>query len=270
MDKQQLSNALHVGGTLEDALSGNYKLSASSVIQEGMKLTQKHFWRFLPAITALVIVNVFIFIATLSLLIPSPSDFIEGVLGQREMTEELLRKGQIAVFISTILSAPLYAGVSLMGLSHAIGFRTKPRHILKGLNYALPVIIAMTCISMIQSISREIVPLLSLFFGIAFSMTLLLICEKRLKPLEAMAVSFRSMTKKMLPLSIIYLCIGFVFLLSYMTAGLALFWALPFVFNVKGVLYREMYGVGIEITVSKEGDDDSSSDKNNKDEVFNA
>ncbi|WP_407333116.1 hypothetical protein [Enterovibrio sp. 27052020O] len=268
MNKQQLSNALHVGGTLENALTGNYTLSASSVVQEALKLTQKHFWRFMPATLMLVAANVVIFFIALSIMLNSPAELFDALMGKIPMTENLLASGRIAFFTTTVLSAPLYAGVSLMGLSHAIGFRTKPRHIIKGMGYALAVTMAMCFISALQSMGNQIIPLLGIFLGIAFSMTILLICEKRLRPLEAMIVSFRAITKKLIPLTLVYIVIAILFVFSYATGGIALLFALPFMFNVKGVLYREMFGVGIEVTVSQEGDDDSS-DGGNK-EVFNA
>lgn len=269
MKKQELSNALHIGGTLENALSGHYTLSASGVIQEAMKVTQAHFWRFLPANAALVGVNVLIFYVVLFFLIGSPMLFFDALAGKETMTPDLFASSQMAMLASTILSAPVYAGASLMGLSHAIGFKTKSRHIMKGLTFAITVTTAMCFISLIQYAGSKILPLLGVFLGVAFSMTILLICEKRLRPIEAMLVSFRAISKKMLPLSLIYLAIAVLFILSYATAGLLLIWALPFMFNIKGILYREMFGVGIEITISEEDDDDPSSN-NHDNKVFNA
>ncbi|MBV7296758.1 hypothetical protein [Enterovibrio paralichthyis] len=269
MNKQELSNALHVGGSLENALTGNYKLSASSVVQEAMKLTQKNFWPFLPATLILTGANLAIFLVVLTVLQGHPNVLFDAVVGREEMTPDILASARIAIFLSTVFSAPLYAGASLMGLSHAIGFRTKPRHIVKGLAYAIAVTLAMSFISALQSVGSQLLPLLGIFLGVTFSMTILLICEKRLRPVQAMIVSFRAITKKMIPLTLVYIVIAVLFVFSYATAGLALVWALPFMFNVKGVLYREMFGVGIEVTVTQEGDDDSSSGDGNK-EVFNA
>ncbi|WP_188009204.1 DUF2189 domain-containing protein [Grimontia hollisae] len=269
MNKQQLNNALHVGGTLENALTGNYTLSVSRVVQEAVKLTQKHFWQFLPATFVLTAAHILIFLLTLIIMQGTHNEVIQAFIGQRPMTEELMASGRIAVFVATVLTAPLYAGASLMGLSHAIGFRTKPKHIIKGFAYAFAVTLAMSFISALQSFSSQLIPLLGVFLGITFSMTILLICEKRLRPVEAMIVSFRAITKKMITLTMVYIVIAALFVFSYATAGLALVWALPFMFNVKGVLYREMFGVGIEVTVSQEGDDDSASGGGDQ-EVFNA
>lgn len=271
MDKQELNNALHVGGTIETALSGNYTLKAGVVLQEAVKLTHKHFWRFLPAILVLTLGNILLLMTVLYLFITDPDAVIQAYIGRGEMTPDLMYSGQIAMFTATILNAPLYAGASLMGLSHAIGFRTKIRHIFKGLVYAMPVIFTMATITILQAIGNQIIPLLGLLLGVMLSMVVLLICEKKVTPVEAMLISFRAISKKMVTLCIVYIVISMLFIFSYATMGLALVWTLPFLFNVKGILYREMFGVGIEITVSQKGDDDTSSDKDSDNkEVFNA
>lgn len=266
MNKKPLSNALHIGGTLEGALSGNYKLSATQVIQEAAKLTQANFWQFFPAILLFVLINIMILLFFLTLFTGSFFDFFDALIGKKEMTADLSTAGQLATFMCSVLAAPFYAGISLMGLSHAIGFKTKFRHIFKGLNYAMPVVIAVSLTSFIQYVASQIMPLLGMFIGATFSMVLLLICEKKLTVSMAIMVSFRAVLKKILPLSIIFIIVGFAFILSYATAGIALIWTLPFMLNVKGILYRDMFGVGIEVTVSQQDDDDSS----NNSEVFDA
>ncbi len=271
MEKEEFTNALHVGGTLQNALSGDYSLKPTEILKEAIEITQQNFWHFLPAILLFILINVVLFLFSLSFFSNMPKEVIAAYIGRHEMTPELLNDGQIALFVSHILSAPFYAGISLMGLSHALGFKTKVRHLVKGLPFAFAVIISIGLISIIQNIGNQIFPLLGIFLSLTLSMTVLLICEKKINPAEAMIISFRAITKKMLTLLIIYAVIAILFIFAYATAGVALIWALPFMFNVKGVLYREIFGVGIEITVTKSDDDDSSGNNNDRNkEVFNA
>ena len=262
MQKQQLNNALHIGGSLKTALNGQYSLSASGVIQEAMKLTQKHFWHFLPATIAFTLANLALFLLILAIQTGEPLVVLQSFVDTSKQNEQTDSAIRIAMFFATILSAPLYAGASLMGLSHAIGFRTKPWHIVKGLTYGLTVTVAVCLISLLENISNQFIPLLGLFIGITLSMTILLICEKRLSLLKAMQISFRATVKKILPFIGVYFVLAGMFLFSYATAGIALIWVLPFMFNVKGVLYREMFGVGIEIIITDEN--------GNNDEIFHA
>lgn len=255
MQKQQLNNALHIGGSIETALSGQYTLSASNVIQEAMKLTQKHFWHFLPATLAFTLANLALFLLTLLIKTGDPMLVIQSFVDASKQTEATDDAIRIAMFFASVLSAPLYAGASLMGLSHAIGFRTKPRHIIKGLSYGITVTLAACLINLLENISNHFVPLLGLFLGITLSMTILLICEKRLSLLNAMQISFRAILKKFFSFIAVYFVLASLFLFSYATAGIALIWVLPFMFNLKGVMYREMFGVGIEIEITEQDSD---------------
>ncbi|OOF31957.1 hypothetical protein [Salinivibrio proteolyticus] len=258
MSQQDFNNALHIGGSIETALNGRYRLEPFEIIKEAFTLTFKHFWSFLPAALCLFAVQVGILVLMLTLLLGDPSHLFEGLVGQREMTTDMVSSVWLSNFTSEVLVAPLYAGASLMGLAHAIGFRSKPRHLVKGLAFALPVTVVICLSATLQSVASMIFPLLSLYVAMVFSMAPLLICEKRLTPLKAMAVSFRAVNKKVLALATIYAVVGVLFLISFVTAGFALVWALPFLFNVKGVIYREMFGVGVEVTVSQNNDNNAT------------
>ncbi|OOE69017.1 MULTISPECIES: hypothetical protein [Salinivibrio] len=270
MSQQEYNNALHIGGSVETALNGRYRLDPFEIIKEAFSQTFKHFWSFLPATLCLFAAQIGILMLMLTLLLGAPSHLFEALVGQRELTTDMISSVWLANFTSEVLIAPLYAGASLMGLSHAIGFRSKPRHLLKGLVFALPVTVVICLSATLQSVASMIFPLLSLYVAMAFSMSPLLICEKRLTPVKALTVSFRAVNKKLFQMATIYAVVGVLFLISFATAGFALVWALPFLFNVKGVIYREMFGVGVEVTVSqnenKEGASHSTTNPSSSDQ----
>ncbi|SIN86142.1 hypothetical protein [Salinivibrio sp. ES.052] len=259
MSQQEYDNALHIGGSIETALNGRYRLDPFEIIKEAFSQTFKHFWSFLPATLGLFATQIGILMLMLTLLLGAPSHLFEALVGQRELTTDMISSIWLANFTSEVLIAPLYAGASLMGLSHAIGFRSKPRHLLKGLAFALPVTVVICLSATLQSVASMIFPLLSLYVAMAFSMAPLLICEKRVMPMKALTVSFRAVNKKLFQMATIYAVVGVLFLISFATAGFALVWALPFLFNVKGVIYREMFGVGVEVTVSQKEESNTTS-----------
>ncbi|MFD2176644.1 hypothetical protein [Veronia pacifica] len=252
MKEKELNNELNIGGSIDKALKGTYSLSAINILDEAVTLTTKQFWRFLPAMLLLFLANVSVWLVVISLAIENPSSILQSLGRAEPFTLEQGAAMRIASFCSTVICAPLYAGASLMGLSHAIGFDTKPRHLLKGLAYASAITFAILVTTSLQTFANYLLPLLGLYFGIAFSMTPLLVCEKEMRVTEAMWVSLRAVTKKLLPLCAVYVVIAGLFVLSLITVGLALFWALPFLFNVKGIVYREMFGVGISVTVAED------------------
>ncbi len=141
--KKQYEHAIHIGGSMERALTGKYTLDITQIVQEAVKVTASNFWSFLPATAILFTAQLTVMFIALKLQIGSPSDMLDAFTNPSTMTSEYIYAAWVANFSADVLTAPLYAGASLMGLSHAAGFRSKPRHILKGFSYTVAVMVAM-------------------------------------------------------------------------------------------------------------------------------
>ncbi len=124
--------------------------------------------------------------------------------GQAEFDQSLFEAIFIANFSYEVISAPIYAGVSLMGMTHAAGLKTRTDQILKGLQFTVPVILATLLALVLQGVGGMLLPLISIYFSIAFGNSMLLICEKRIPPLRSLWLSLRAANKKLLPLVGIY------------------------------------------------------------------
>ncbi|WP_434360779.1 hypothetical protein NF212_08850 [Parasalinivibrio latis] len=257
--KKQFEHAIHIGGSMERALKGNYSLDVTKIVQEAVKVTASNFWSFLPATAILFTAQLTVMLIALKMQIGSPAELLEAFTNPSLMTSDYIYAAWVANFSADVLTAPLYAGASLMGLSHAAGFRSKPRHILKGFGYTAAVMVAMGATALMQTMANAVFSILGLYLAIAFSMTTLLICEKQLQPLNAILVSFRAVNRKILPLVGFNLILAVLFFLSIATIGLALIWTLPFLFNLKGIIYREMFGIGIEVSVSEPDEETGAS-----------
>ena len=64
----------------------------------------------------------------------------------------------MANFSYEVISAPIYAGISLMAMSHVAGLKTKVRHVGKGLQFTVPVILA-TLFLMLTSLAIVMITL---------------------------------------------------------------------------------------------------------------
>jgi uncharacterized membrane protein len=79
--------------------------------------------------------------------------------------------------------------------------------------------------------------------------------------IQALLISLRASNKKLLPLFAIYVVCSALFVLAFVFYGVGLLFVLPFFLHVKGVLYRNMFGIKLTIVTA-------SQDKETK--VFNA
>ncbi|MDX1301782.1 hypothetical protein [Photobacterium sp.] len=267
--KDAMNKSFHVGGSIEKALKGDVDLQAVAVLQEAWKVTARHFLSFLPAIIGLFLAQAALLLVGLQVQLGDAALFFDVIISGQEMTAELVQAGYMANFWSDVLSAPLFVGVSLMALNHAVGLPTKPSHLVKGFPFLLVSIITMLLTSSIQGIGNAIFPLIGLLLSMGFSMAIILVCEKRVTPLRGIQISLIATLKKLMPMTAIYLVVLVMFFISFATAGLGLIWTIPFFFNVKGIIYRNLFGITLQVTTAKKGHDDHNKpDKNDK--VFTA
>ncbi len=267
---KEIQTDLNLGGTIETALSGQYELKASGVLKEAWQHTIRHFFSFSPAIILLLAVQVAIFFIALKLQLGEPSVLLQAFSHPDAFDQNIIRAVVVANFSYEVVSAPIYAGICLMAMSHSAGLRTQLRHVGKGLQFTVPVI-GVTLIGLVvQIIAGMLLPFLSLYFSVAFSNAILLICEKNLTPIKALQLSLRAANKKLLTLAAVYLVILIMFIAAAMFYGIGLIFVLPFFFHAKGIIYRNMFGIRLKIVSTSQNKQDGGDDSDKNSQVFNA
>ncbi|NMU53414.1 hypothetical protein HKB25_05240, partial [Vibrio parahaemolyticus] len=132
----------NLGGSVERALSGNYELKAGAVFNEAWRATIQHFLSFSPAIIVLLFVQLGIFYIALKLQLGDLTVILDAFENPESFTNDIVTSIYVANFSYEVISAPIYAGISLMAMSHVAGLKTKLRHVGKGLQFTIPVILA--------------------------------------------------------------------------------------------------------------------------------
>lgn len=264
----EIEKEFNLGGTVEQALTGQYELKMGAVLREAWDCTVKHFLSFSPAIVMLLIVQLGIFYIALHLQLGDPSVVLAALTNPDKFDHNIIQSIFVANFSYEVVSAPIYAGVSLMAMSHAAGLSTRSRHIGKGLQFTIPVIIATLFSLVMQGIAGMILPFLSMYFSLAFSNSILLICEKRVPPLQALLLSLRAVNKKIFVLAGIYGITMLMFIVAALFYGIGLIVVLPFFFHVKGIIYRNMFGIRLRIITNN--DNNGNNGGGSHSEIFNA
>ncbi|WP_117235454.1 hypothetical protein [Vibrio maerlii] len=252
----------NLGGTVDRALSGDYKLSLGAVFREAWSCTLKTFLSFSPAIVILMMVQLGIFYLALKLQLGNPGIILDAIQNPETFSQGIVQAIFIANFSYEVISAPIYAGVCLMAMSHIAGLSTKPRHIGKGLQHTVPVIIATLASLVLQGLAGMILPFLSMYLAVAFSQSILLICEKRVSPINSLILSIRAVNKKLFIFLGAYGMVSLMFIVAVMFYGIGLIFVLPFFFHMKGILYREMFGIKLKVIAKQQPDsDDDNNDQ---------
>jgi hypothetical protein len=251
-----------IGGSVESALKGNYTINVKEILSEAWQSTKK----------SRVSINIAVFITlilgmTISYVLSSSVGGIEAVLNDPEA-------GMVLKIIVTVFLAPFIAGVEMLGVLHAVKMKTQYSLIFSFLNRASWVALCALMTSLLISIGFQLFVIPGIFLAVVLSVTLPLIIEKKMKPAEAIVLSVKALRFKWLPILAIYSGLFFVLTLSLMPAvgmleseiaplGFMIFfftltYQIPLFYNVKGILYREIFGIAVvrEIETSSTTDNE--------------
>jgi hypothetical protein len=152
-----------------------------------------------------------------------------------------------------IVTTPIIATIFLIGISHSVGVRPRFSTVLKSvLGSVLVILLALLLAAMsdlgslLGSQINVLVGILLLFYinlGTGFSIMLLI--EKKLAPSQCIIQSFRVFHKYAAPLLLFYIAYYGSLFLGMFTFGFAYIWIIPFFINLKGILYRELFGIKV-------------------------
>ncbi|KEY91338.1 hypothetical protein CF67_21025 [Candidatus Photodesmus blepharus] len=252
--KNDSKKDFNLGGSLERGVSGDYELKVGEVFKEAWNHTIRNFLSFFPSILILLIIQFGVFYIALKLQLGELSEIVDFFQNPGVFDQRVIQAIFIANFSYEVVSAPIYAGISLMAMSHTAGLSTEQRHIAKGLQFTVPVILATLFSLILQGVAGMVLPFLSLYFSLAFSNAILLICEKRILPIQSLLLSLRAVNKKIIVIGSIYLLIMLMFIIAAVFYGVALIFVIPFFFHVKGIIYRNMFGVKLKIISNDDND----------------
>lgn len=244
---------LQVGGSIEKALKGEYSINVSAVLKEA--------WQ--TSLHSRKAINLgLLFCLAISLVVVSIAGQYAGGI-QALMTHEQYGPGVNLAL--TLVVSPFIVGVELMGVFHAVGIKTKASMVWSFLNKAAFVTLCALLTSTFTSLGFALLIIPGVYLAVALSLVLPLLVLKNLSPLKAIVISLQATRFQWINLFLVYfvLVLALIFTLLPVIAtqgqpigilGLAitiflLSYLAPMFYNVKGVLYREIFGM--ELSVEK-------------------
>lgn len=259
---------VEIGGSIEKATSGNYNLEVSKLLKEAWNITR----------SSKLSINLGLWsIFGLGLLVTMIyASFTGGI-------DSLVEDQQSVLFLNLLLIMliwPLLAGVEMMGIYHAVGIKTRSTHIFSFLKRGSFVAITATFIWMIVNLGMFLFVIPGVFAAVVTSLAIPLVIEKNLTPFQAIWVCMRAMSFQWYKVFCIYLLMFIMLTVLAIPlaaqqagsfSGLIVFIAgmcylAPWFYNVKGLMYREMFGIRVakgQIDASQFNQIEQDNDSNN-------
>jgi len=247
VDKNQIFN---VGGTVEKAVVGDYSINIKQVLTEAWTKTQQS--RISINIGILVSLMIGMFVTTIL------GEYMGGI---EQALEDPQSRFMINIIVTLVVS-PFLAGVEMMGVFHAIGLKTKPQMVFSFLSQGALVALCSLLVSTLTSLGFALFVVPGFFLLVTLSLTIMLVVEKKMTPIKAIILSVKALRFQFFHILALYsilfmltLCSLFPLLILYTSElsiiGIMIFlfsltYIVPLFFNVKGIIYREVFGVELQ------------------------
>ena len=259
---------VQVGGSIERALKGDYKIDVKAILTESWQQTLR---------SRLAINLGLLFSLVLGMLV---SFVASSYLGGIENVLVDPQAGMLLNVVVTVAIWPFMAGVEMMGVQHAVGMKTHAKMIFSFLTRASWVVLCALLTSVLISVGFQLFIVPGIFLAVTLSLTVPLVIEKKMMPMKAIILSIKALRFKFFSLLALYallllllvvLLLPFIFLLESSVAplGIVIFligisFLAPLFYNAKGIIYREVFGISIaksNDTDIPHNEDDSTSNK---------
>ena len=191
--------------------------------------------------------------------------------------EQVLQDPQASLILNlvvTIVIWPFLAGVEMMGVLHAVGLKTQPKLIFSFLRRGSWVAICSVMTSMFISLGLQLLIFPGIFLAVVLSLSIPLVVEKQMSPAKAIVLSVKALRFQWFNILVTYLMLigalvcalvpmyllrsSELFVVGAVIFIVTLSYIAPCYYNVKGVLYREIFGMKLQaVAAGEKGSNDT-------------
>jgi uncharacterized membrane protein len=167
--------------------------------------------------------------------------------------------------VGIVVTTPIIATMFLLGISHSVGIKPRFLSILKNVTGSILVILLALLLAAMSDLGSLVGSQINVLLGVsvifyinlATGFSIMLLVEKKLAPSQCVVQSFKVFHKYWKPLFVFYLAYYCCLVLGALSLGFAYIWIIPFFINMKGILYRELFGVKVLDVNNKPNQDEA-------------
>ena len=248
-------NVVQIGGSIEKSLQGQYSIDVPSVFKEAWQLTLR----------SRISINLgLLFTLVLGIVV---SFMVSNTMGGIEQVIKDPQATTLLNIVVTMIIYPFLVGVEMMGIFHAVGIKTNSKMIFSFLRRGCWVAVCALLTSIFVTLGMQLLYVPGIYLAVALSLALPLVVEKKLSPIKAIMISVQATRFQWFKLFTIYTLLIVALFLSLLPLVIlaetqlsivgvmfflfAITFIAPLFYNVKGILYREIFGMQIRAVDAK-------------------
>ncbi|SEL46856.1 hypothetical protein SAMN05216262_11198 [Colwellia chukchiensis] len=249
------NSVVKIGGSVDEAVKGEYSLDVKAILKEAWQITLKSRMAINLGLLACLLIGMLV-----SMLVSSQLGGIEVAI-QDQQSATLLN------IIVTLVVYPFIVGIEMMGIFHSVGLKTQPKLIFAFLKRGSWVAISALLTSTLVTIGLTLFYLPGIFLAVALSLVLPLVVEKKMSPMKAIAVSLQATRFQWFKIFALYIILALAVMVAAVPVAAAgaselgfiaiafflfcLAYIAPLFYNVKGILYREIFGLQLHTSADQ-------------------
>ncbi len=218
-------------GSIEDAITGNYKFEVGEVISEAWEKTKGVKGTFFLTFIMVYIITIVVALTTVLLIATVDLGGIGSLIMQ---------------VIMNLVILPICAGMFIMGIKRSVHAPIQVTNVFGYFNKSLKLFGAMILINIFIIIGYLLLILPGIYLTVAYMMAIPLIAEKNIGVWEAMETSRKAITKKWFSFLLFMILMGIIIIISSIPLGIGLIWTFPLCLIAYGIIYRNMFGISSE------------------------
>jgi hypothetical protein len=229
------------GGSLEKSLKGEAHIDLKVIAKEAWDLSKNTKTAVLHGVLLLFFIAIIF------------AWLLQSVFGITDLSIVPPRMMISLKVAGIIVTTPIIATMFLIGISHSVGIKPRFLSILKRVMGSVLVILLallLAAMSDVGSIVGSQINVLSglavlFYINLATGFSMMLLVEKKLAPSQCVVQSLKVFHQYWVPLLMFYVIYYCFLFLGALSLGFAYIWIIPFFINMKGILYRELFGVKV-------------------------
>jgi hypothetical protein len=241
------------GGSLEKSLRGETQLDLKAISKEAWNVSKN---------TKTAVLHGVLLLFFIAMVFAWVLQSIFGITDLSIIPPQMMISLKVA---GIVVTTPIIAAMFLLGISHSVGIRPRFLTILKNVMSSILVILLALLLAAMSDLGSLLGSQVNVLLGVcvlfyvnlATGFSIMLLVEKKLPPSQCVVQSLKVFNKYWKPLFVYYLIYYCCLALGALSLGFAYIWIIPFFINMKGILYRELFGVKVRDVDNKPDQDET-------------
>lgn len=214
---------------IENNLKGAYEFNIQSVLKQGWKNTLGSLNTFVPMLFVL-----------LGILLGLALVYVktQGMESAEQINYESINMFDLVV---RVLLAPLFAALMMHGVKVQLNQTRRVSDLFEYFPQMLALCLSSIIISLMTLVGMALFLIPGMYVVMSTGFAMMLVADKKLTPFKAIALSMTMVNRYLVKFIGLYLLLLIFFIAGLLTYGIGLILFLPFYYNVKGILYVELF-----------------------------